>query len=663
MAGKTMTATISLVGKVDPSLAKAIKETQKQLSSAVKGMDFTSRFWGGLGSMAATAAKGLAAAGGAAASAAAAVGGAALKGYAQYEQMIGGVEALFGDEASKTVAANAAQAFKTAGVSANSYMEQATSFSASLIQNLGGDTQKAAEFADLAIRDMSDNANRMGTDLGSIQLTYQSLMRGNYAMLDNLKLGYGGTKTELQRLVADANEYKESIGEVGDLSSDNFADVIQAINAIQRKIGITGTTAQEAATTIEGSVNSMKASWENWLTGLGRSDADMGELTDQLLESLGAVADNIGPTVQRIGTAMADSLPGAISGAVTRIGPLVAETLSGVINSAASMLGLELPGFDAGAIMGIFNEVGPAIQQLMTALGPPIQNFVNAVLPPLMSGLQSLMPFLSALASAILPPIINFVTPIASALMGLAAMVLPILTQAINAIRPAIQFTISAFLTLSPIVSGAFSAFQLLSGPIRTLGASLMPMISAAADAIRAAFAAMGPSISSVIGFMSSLWSAIQPVVSVLGSLVSLAGQAASALASIGGGIIGGIGSLLGFRTGGFTTGPYIAGEDPSYPNEAVISFNPAYRAQNLRYWQMAGHMLGATPAVAAATSGGGGGSTYDFSGMTFAPRVEVKGNASKEDIVAAIRECEAEFVDTIKDMLARDSEGAYAAA
>ena len=154
-----------------------------------------------------------------------------------------------------------------------------------------------------------------------------------------------------------------------------------------------------------------------------------------------------------------------------------------------------------------------------------------------------------------------------------------------------------------------------------------------------------------------------QSVAGAIGNIISLASQAASAVGSIFAGVGGAIGGLLGFRTGGFTSGPYIAGEDPSYPNEAVISFNPAYRAQNIRYWQMAGHMLGATPSVAAATSGGGGGSTYDFSGMTFAPRVEVKGNASKEDIVAAIRECEAEFVDTIKDMLARDSEGAYAAA
>lgn len=680
-----MQAVISLVGKIDPSLAKALKETQKQLNAAVKGMDVSSKFWGGLGKMGAVAAKGLAVVGGAAASAATAVGGAALQNYASYEQMVGGVETLFGaggksleeyaasvgqsvDEASgkydqlmaaqQAVMDNAASAWNQAGVSGNSYMEQATMMSASLIQSLGGDTQAAAQMVDVAIKDMSDNANKFGTDLGSIQMTYQSLMRGNYAMLDNLRLGYGGTKTELERLVKDASELT---GEA--LDPSKFSDVIKAIHAVQENMGITGTTMSEAATTIEGSIGSAKAAWDNWLTGLGRSDADMGALTGQLLDAVGAVADNIGPAVQRIGSSMADYLPRALQGAVSRVGPLVAETLSGVINSAAGMLGIELPGFDASAIMGVFSTVGPAIQQVMAALGPPIQNFVNAVLPPLMSGLQSLMPFLASLASAILPPIINFVTPIASMLMNIAAAVLPMLTAAINALNPVIQVIISVILTLTPIISGAFSAFQLLSGPISTLGSALMPAVSAAAQAISSAFQAMGPSISAVIGFMSSLWAAIQPVVSILGSLVSLAMQAASALASIGGGIIGGIGSLLGFRTGGFTTGPYVAGEDPSYPNEAVISFNPAYRAQNLRYWERAGHLLGATPSVAAATSAGGGGSTYDFSGMTFAPRVEVKGNASKDDIIAAIRACEAEFVDTVKSMLAQDSEGAYATA
>ena len=183
-SGKTMQAIISLAGKVDPSLAKAIGDVEKKVGklSKLKGVaSAAGKVGSGLAKMGATAAKGLAVAGGAAASAAAAIGTAAVQSYAQYEQLVGGVETLFGS-ASATVQQYASEAYKTAGISANQYMEQATSFSASLIQNLGGDTQAAASYADMAIKDMADNSNRMGTSIDSIQQTYQSLMRGNYAI-------------------------------------------------------------------------------------------------------------------------------------------------------------------------------------------------------------------------------------------------------------------------------------------------------------------------------------------------------------------------------------------------------------------------------------------------------------------------------------------------
>ncbi|OUO32251.1 hypothetical protein [Olsenella sp. An293] len=182
--GKTMEAVISLVGKVDKSLSKAIDDVEKKVSRLSK----MSGFGSAMSKAGSAAAKGIAVAAGAAASAATAIGGAALSSYAEYEQLVGGVDTLF-KESSAQVQQYAAEAYKTAGVSANTYMEQATAFSASLIQSLGGDTQAAASYADLAIKDMSDNANKMGTNIESIQQTYQSLMRGNYAMLDNLKLG------------------------------------------------------------------------------------------------------------------------------------------------------------------------------------------------------------------------------------------------------------------------------------------------------------------------------------------------------------------------------------------------------------------------------------------------------------------------------------------
>lgn len=499
---------------------------------------------------------------------------------------------------------------------------------------------------------------------------------------------YGGTKSELERLVKDASELTGQA-----LDPSKFSDVITAIHAVQDNLGITGTTAKEAATTIEGSVNSMKSAWSNWLTGLGREDADMGALTDQLLESLGTVADNVGPRVAIIGRRMVEALPAAFSGAAATLAPVLSEVLASAWNVAVQALGsagIQLPQIDASGVMDMFGQVatavgpllsgiasvaqsvlpsiisgfsgmaqsiGPAVSILVNGLGPAVSNFATSVIPPLMSALSGVLPLLASIATAILPPIVNFLTPIISLAMQIASAVIPPLTAAIQFLTPAIQLVISAVMTLTPIFSGLMGVITALTTPITSIGAVLLPQMGAAFSFLQ------GP-LNAAIGVFNAVVGALSPIVSALGSIISLAGQAASAIASIGGGIIGGIGSFLGFRTGGFTTGPYIAGEDPSYPNEAVISFNPAYRAQNLRYWERAGHMLGVSPRVAAETSGGsGGGATYDFSGMTFAPNVEVKGNASKDDIIAAIRECEAEFVDTIKAMLATDEEGAYAAA
>lgn len=661
-SARQMEAMISLAGKVDPSLKGAIDEVSKKLKGIEKSQGVSKSFWSGVGKVGSVAMKGIAAAAGAVVTAAGAIGSSALGQFSSYEQLVGGVDTLFKDS-SATVQRYAAEAYKTAGVSANTYMEQATAFSASLIQSLGGDTQAAASYADLAIKDMSDNANKMGTDISSIQQTYQSLMRGNYAMLDNLKLGYGGTKSELERLVAEASELTGQA-----LDPSKFSDVITAIHAVQEDMGITGTTAKEAATTIEGSVNTMKAAWSNWLTGLGTKGADMGALTDQLVDAIGSVAGNVGPAVLRIGRSIVTGLPAALSGIGAELGPVIAGGLSQAWNMAVTALsnvGINLPRIDMTQVQAAFQQVQDVISSLVNGpLGQAVGNFINTVFPPLMSALSSLLPFLASLANAILPPIINFITPIATILASIAATVLPMLTSAINFLNPVIQGLITAFLTLAPAISGIFTLFSTIMGPLSTVGGTLMPAVSSAANSIGSAFQALSPSISAVIGFMQSLWGAIQPVVSILGSLVSLVGQAASGLASLAGGVIGGIGSLLGFRTGGFTSGPYIAGEDPRYPNEAVISFNPAYRSQNLRYWQMAGHMLGAYSAKAApvtAAASGGGGTVIDLSGMTYSPRVEVSGNASKDDIVAALRQSQAEFGDFLCEVLAGQAEVAYA--
>lgn len=223
----------------------------------------------------------------------------AVENYGEYEQLVGGVETLF-KQSSDVVQQYAANAYKTAGMSANEYMETVTSFSASLLQSLDGDTAAAAEKADLAITDMSDNANKMGTSMESIQNAYQGFAKQNYTLLDNLKLGYGGTKEEMQRLLDDANALNAAQGNYTSYTIDSYADIVDAIHTVQTEMGITGTTQLEASTTIQGSIASMKAAYENFITGLGDENADMAELITNLLGSTVTVAENLLPVVERI---------------------------------------------------------------------------------------------------------------------------------------------------------------------------------------------------------------------------------------------------------------------------------------------------------------------------------------------------------------------------
>lgn len=223
----------------------------------------------------------------------------AIDNYGEYEQLVGGVETLF-KQSADAVMGYAENAYKTAGMSANEYMTTVTSFSASLLQSMGGDTAAAAEKANLAITDMSDNANKMGSSMESIQNAYSGFAKQNYTMLDNLKLGYGGTKEEMQRLIDDANALNAAQGNYTNYTIDSYADIVDAIHTVQTEMGITGTTQLEAATTIQGSISSMKAAYENFVTGLGDENADIAELATNLIDSAVTVAENILPVVERV---------------------------------------------------------------------------------------------------------------------------------------------------------------------------------------------------------------------------------------------------------------------------------------------------------------------------------------------------------------------------
>ena len=282
----------------------------------------------------------------------------AIEGYADYEQLVGGVETLFnktslsledyaaslgkttdevfGEWMDKTSGArfvmnNAEKAFKTAGMSANQYMETVTGFSASLISSLEGDTVAAAEVADIAITDMADNANKMGSSMEAIQNAYQGFAKQNYTMLDNLKLGYGGTKTEMERLIKDANKVKQANGEMANLTIDSFADVVEAIHIVQEEMGITGATAEEASTTISGSIGSMKAAWSNLVTGIADDNADLEVLIADFIETLVGDENGKGGVINNILPRLEQSLDG-VGQLVDRMIPIIIEKVPTIIN-------------------------------------------------------------------------------------------------------------------------------------------------------------------------------------------------------------------------------------------------------------------------------------------------------------------------------------------
>lgn len=276
-----------------------------------------------------------------------AIGKTALDAFSNYEQLVGGIDTLFKDSSGK-MQQYAAKAYQTAGVSANRYMEISTNFAAALISSLGGNTEAAADAANTAIMDMSDNANKMGTSLETVQEAYMSLSRGNYEMLDSLKLGYGGTKSELERLLSDAEKLSAAQGEVRDFSVDSYSDIVEAIHIVQGEMGITGTTAKEAATTIEGSVNMAKASWENWVAGLGNENADMGALTDQLVDSLQAAVHNIAPRVGIILGTLGEEFVNRGPELAQQIGDMLVKAFTEAFNLVAGIIGenTELPTFE-----------------------------------------------------------------------------------------------------------------------------------------------------------------------------------------------------------------------------------------------------------------------------------------------------------------------------
>lgn len=314
------------------------------------------------------------------------LGKSALEAVSSMEQNIGGVETLFKDSA-QAVIDSANIAYKTAGMSANEYMSTVTSFSASLLQSLGGDTEKADQIADMAIIDMSDNANKMGTSMELIQNAYQGFAKQNYTMLDNLKLGYGGTKTEMERLIADANKVKEANGEMADLSIDSFADVTEAIHIIQEEMGITGTTAKEAASTIEGSVNSAKAAWDNFLTGSITAE----EFAESFSTAAFVILKNLAEIIPRL----ASTIPAIAVSLCQQLATAVQEGGSEMLSSAGTFM---LNSLTNGIVVGIpqllaqGSEMLHQYQSVIQTNFPVIMQNGVSIITNLLTGILSAAP-------------------------------------------------------------------------------------------------------------------------------------------------------------------------------------------------------------------------------------------------------------------------------
>lgn len=372
----------------------------------------------------------------AAGAAAVQLGKAVIEGFADYEQLVGGVDTLFKDSSLK-LQEYAKTAYMTAGLSANQYMETVTSFSASLIGSLGGDTEKAVKYADMAITDMSDNANKMGSDIGSIQNAYSGFAKGTYTMLDNLKLGYAGTKGEMERLLVDASKIS---GIKYDISS--YADVVSAIHVMQESMGIAGTTALEAEETISGSLNMMKASWSDLIVSFGNSDADMGAAVGNVVKSFETVVKNITPVIENITKA----LPQAFGAMLPAIGAILPSLLKTVVDLFKQVL---------DAILKILPELIPvAVEAIMTIVDALIDN-INLIIDAAFILLTSLADGIVKALPEMVPRIVEVVVSIVKTIISNLDMVIAVALQVIVALAKGLITAIPELVKAVPELVGA----------------------------------------------------------------------------------------------------------------------------------------------------------------------------------------------------------------
>lgn len=530
------------------------------------------------------------------------LGKTALSSVGALEQNVGGVETLFGDTADAVIAA-ADRAYQTAGMSANDYMSTVTSFSASLLQSLGGNTEEAAKVADMAIIDMADNANKMGTSMDMIQNAYQGFAKQNYTMLDNLKLGYGGTKTEMERLLKDAQELT---GVKYDIN--NLNDVYQAIHVIQEEMGITGTTAKEASETLEGSMAAAKAAWDNFMNGSG--DAD------QLADAFATAADNIVNNLAEIIPRFAETLPALAGAVIQQIPGLVAVIVPAVVSAVQSVLeqlATTVSSFDftgaagdivagitsfiegdglgsfLGALTTIFTGIVSGISSMLPTLLPALVELIAYTVETLIAQLPQLLDCALQLVIGLAQGILNAIPTLIAALPQVITSIVTFLVSSIPQILEAgIQLLLALVDALPTIIDALVAALPtIITAVVTTLVAAapqileagiqlLMALIQAIPTIVIELVAALPQIITSIINGLiaagptvlesaKTLWgqitNAIPQLVSdidaaipevingIVNGLAAGAQQVWDAACNLGSQILGGIKSFLGINS------------------------------------------------------------------------------------------------------------------
>ena len=535
----------------------------------------------------------------------------ALEGYGNYQQLSGGIQKLYGnmgqglldyasangqtvdeakaqwqtlEKAQNTMIRNAKAGWQTAGMSANDYMQNVTGFSAALINSLGGDTLKAANVADMAMQDISDNVNTFGTyTVQELADVYKALARGNYMTLDNLNLGFAGTKEGAQQLIDKANELAKAQGEAGDLTLDSFSDVLKAIHLVQDDLHITGTTSREAMSILEGSINMTKAAWQNFIAGLGDKDANISELTENLVASAGTALGNLKPVIEqtlsvmgnvlleegpKLITKLADGISSGIPGAipkvievVQRIGEKFGEhtdelknagkkLLEGLLTGISEATGIDI---DVSAITAVFGKIGElgggaldTVVGLFQKAGPPVAAFVGSLIDlgstiagSVLTAFENLAPIVESIVGAFIDFGSTVISAVSPAIQGLSNF-LSEHGEIIEAVVAAVAAVVGGFMALEGIITVLITVVDAISVAVgvfnAVLNANPIMLIVTAIAALVAAIIYLWNNSEEFRNFVIGLWetisSAVVAAVTAIGDFLKSAWEGIKNVAS-----------------------------------------------------------------------------------------------------------------------------------